>query len=255
MAGNPINNSALTTARGLRGEFAKTYQQALKTVDPRIGNLMQMGLPSDKPSELYGYRETAPYLARQPKGQAVSRRTFKGKTYEVANYLYSLAIDWYWQDEITDQLKSLYADVREAATNAALTDERVFWQMLLGLTDADLLPTVPNAPDGAALFAATAAGADRFGVSGGNLITGSGVATGAAVRADFFTSHNRFAKFQDTEGQPLLRDEINRRKMYIIFGSQNREAFVEAFKQQLTIQVGGTDAGAAVSNTIVADFG
>lgn len=36
--------------------------------------------------------------------------------------------------------------------------------------DADLMPEIPSAPDAAALFATTAEGSSRFGLSGGNLL-------------------------------------------------------------------------------------
>ena len=54
--------------------------------------------------------------------------------------------------------------------------ERVFYQMITGATDPNLLQAIPNSPDGAAIYSATdGTGAARFGRTGGNIITGSGV--------------------------------------------------------------------------------
>jgi hypothetical protein len=254
MAGNPLNMTPLITARGLRATFADTYRQAIKGIDKRVALYMDMGLPSDKLTEIYGYRESRPYLVRQPKGQAVSRRVFGGKTFEITNYLYSLAIDWYWQDELTDQLHNLFADVKDAAENAAYHAERVFWQLLLSSTDADLLPAIPTAPDGAALFATTAGGANRFGVSSGNLISGGTVATSALIRTDFYKAIAQLQLFQDTQGQPLHRDDIFERGVHVIYGAANDEVFMEAFKQNITLAVGGATYAAGVSNTVIAAF-
>jgi len=255
MPGNPLNMTPLITARGLRATFAETYRQAIKGIDKRVALFMDLGLPSDKLTEIYGYRESRPYLVRQPKGQAVSRRVFGAKTYEVTNYLYSLAIDWYWQDELTDQLGNLFADVKDAAENAAYHAERIFWQLLLSSTDADLLPAIPSAPDGVALFYATdGAGAARFGATYGNLITGGTVATSALIRTDFYKAISQFQLFQDTQGQPLLRDEIFDRPIHVIYGSANNEVFMEAFRQEITLAVGGSTYAAGVSNNIIAAF-
>lgn len=254
MPGNPLNNSALVTARGLRATFRDTYTGWQQKLDPRVGLIMDLGLPSDKLTEIYGYPESPPYLSRQPKGQGVAHKTFGSKTYEVTNHPFSLAIDWYREAELTDQLGGLFDRVKGAARNAAYLPEQIFWQMLLGATNTDLLPSVPTAPDGAAIFATTAGGAARFGATDGNLLSGSGVSTSAAVRSDFWRAISQFELFQDTAGEPLLRDDVYAQPIIVIHGSAKKEVMAEAFRQEITLKVGGTDAGAGVSNTVVAAF-
>jgi len=52
-------------------------------------------------------------------------------------------------------------DIKIQKWNWADLDERLFFQMLVN-PDAKLLPAVPDAPDGVALFATTSDGSKRF---------------------------------------------------------------------------------------------
>ena len=244
--------NALTA--GLRADFAATYRQQYRFVRERLARIMMLGVPSDKLTELYAYFESAPYPIRWPRGQTISSKPFKSVQFSVTNVDWARKIEWHKNDREDDQIRSLFDQARQLGANFATLHERVFFQLLTNTTDSTLLATIPNAPDGAAFFATTAAGANRFGVSGGNIVTGTGVATSGAVRTDFFSAISRFKRFQDTEGQPLLEEGVLDQGISVIYGATNEQIFREAFIQSRTVQAtaaGQASTGAAVTNIVL----
>lgn len=225
-----VNNTELL-ARGLRTEFVDTYARAIKDAEAQLSKVMELGIPSNKNAELYGYIESAPAWKIWPRGEDIPRNAMRSRSYQVVNYDWAITIDWHENDEEDDQSLSLTRRVREAATGGALLKERVFFQMITGATDANLLPVVPTCPDGAALFATTASSVNRFGASSGNLLTGNGVSSTAAIQQDFFSAWSQFKAFDDTQGQPLWPSETIGRGLTIIYGSANEQVFRQAFSQ------------------------
>lgn len=250
-----------TLLQGLRPEFAGTYQVRMAGVEKRIGDMMQLGIPSDKLTEYFAYFQTAPYPVRWRRGDPIPTAAFDSKQFNVTNYDYGRRIPWHENDEADDQLRALIPHVKTLAEHCASHPSRMLLQMITGATDDDLLPTIPNAPDGAAIYAAQDGDSnDRFGVSGGNIITGSGISSSTDIRNDFFNAVERFGQFQDTEGQPLFPGEIMDGAFTVLYNIANSQVVNEAFKQGRTVQVvqnvGGTEnvAAAAVTN-IVMDSG
>lgn len=246
---NPVSATDAAT-RGLRNEFAKTWQGRYTGVEDRLGGLMELGISSDKFEEAYGYFETAPYVRRREFGDAVPVENFRSRKYLVANHSWDISVQWNAEDSLFDQLKDLERAARQSGAHFATLAERVTIQMITGASDKKLLPTVPNAPDGAAIYATTAGGASRFGVTGGNVESGGGVATATAVRQDLFDALERFGQFQDTKGQPAMNPEVIDGNVDIWFNNQNQQIFREAFVQAFTHQVVSGDA-AAVTNIIL----
>lgn len=259
MTYNPvIAGDALTGA--VRTAFLDTYAARYKGIEARLSKVMKLAVPSDKLTERYVYFESAPHPKRQPRGQEISTGSFRSRSFTVTNHDWSKMIEWHENDEADDQTGGgLVRQARMVGGNFALLHERVYWQLQLGTTDADLLPAIPNAPDGAALYSATGGdGAARFGATNGNLLGGGGVATSAAVRTDLWKAVAQWRLFKDTtpEAQPLLQPE-QIRSFVIEYNAQNDEVFREAFKQPITLKalmnVAGAEnvAAAGVSNTIL----
>lgn len=253
MAGQIIESAATLTA-GLRSDFIGTYRRMYDSILPRLSRVMQLGVPSDKITEFYAYYESAPHPVRWSRGNNIASKGFKSVGYNVTNYDWGRRIEWHVNDRMDDQTKSLFQQARALGENFALLHERIFFQIIRSANDPDLLPSIPLAPDGASLYATTVSGVDRFGAPGGNLLTGSGVSTAQDIRNDFFNAIEQFKLFQDTEGQPLLHDDILDRGIVVIYGAKNERVFREAFRQERTVQtqvVGGTGTAAAVTNIIM----
>lgn len=234
-AGNAVDS--LVLAAGLRGDFWDTYSKTYEGLKPVLSNFMQLDVPSDKLAETYGYFGAAPYPRRWVRGEGISTKAFKGYSWQVANKDYALRVDWHKNDRQDDQTKSLFERAQDAGRNFATMDERVLVQLATGATDLDMLDALPNAPDGVGLYSATDGdGAARFGITGGNIVTGTGVATSEAIRVDLFTAIVRAMGFLDTEGQPLFDPSTVLKGISILFGVANFKIFNEAFKQMFTVQ-------------------
>lgn len=232
MALNPVLATE-ALARGLKTKFIETYKLNAVGSEAKVSQVMDLSEPSDKSAELYAYFESAPKARRWPRGEDRGTEGFRARSFEVPNYDWTAGVSWHDNDEQDDQTRSLVSQASDAGADFAFIPERVLFQYLNAATDLDLLPALPNAPDGAAMFSATdGAGAARFGVTGGNTMAGAGL-SGPAIRSDFFALKSRMTRYTDTKGQPLLPAELLD-EWVIIYGSANEEAFLEAFVQSIT---------------------
>ncbi|MEY4534764.1 MAG: hypothetical protein RLZZ246_1082, partial [Planctomycetota bacterium] len=197
----------------------------------------------------FGYFEAAPHMDYWRRGDAIPQDAMKSVQFTVPVYTWGRRVAWHKEDRKDDQTQSLFDVARMAGQSAALLPERFFFDLIQGATAT--LPAVPTAPDGAAMFATTAGGSNRFGVSSGNLLTGGGVSTLSAIRTDYYNAIEQFKLFQDGKGQPLLSDEVIDAGVVIVHGAANTEVFEEAFMQQRQGIVKGTDAGVTPSNLVL----
>ena len=249
---NPVQ-AAASFAPGLKTEFLKTYYRQYDGIDEEVSRYMRRGIPSDKDQETYFFWNSAPHMKRWIRGTPMSSKSFSGVKYTASNYEWAQSIDWHFADEQDDQTKSLVDQARQLGQSSALVDERVFFQILTGGTDAELLETIPTAPDGQNLFSTTSDGTTaRFGVTDGNSLTGTGT-TAAQYRTDFFSVMSQFRKYQDTEGQPLWDKRVLDSPVTIMAAATGSlmETLGSVFQQELTHTV-ISSTGAAVSNIIKA---
>lgn len=259
MPANQVRVDNALTA-GLRAEFVNTYRQRYDGVIKRMGNVMTLAIPSDKRAEIFGYYETAPYPRVWNRGDPAHYGTFDSKQWTVANLDWQSGVMWHEDDEQDDQLQALVPQAQSAGDKFATLDERVFFQILTAGTDANLLASIPNAPDGVDLYNATdGAGGDRFKVSGGNIVSGQTLTTAAGIRAALFTAVlGRYASFKDTQSQPLFDMDSILAGGFTVFYAVGQEQLVrEAVVQSRTLQLHAgtsttdTTAAAAVTNIVL----
>jgi phage major head subunit gpT-like protein len=254
MPGSPVA-SANTFYYGLRTEFIDTYARHYDGLKERLSKCMALDLPTEKDDERYAFFNAAPHVRFKQRNTETPYKGFKAVTWTVTNYEWSQAVEWYYTDRQDDKLKGLVGRAREVGQSYALLDERVFFQIMQGSTDANLLPAVPTPPDGQALYAATNDGTNaRFGITGGNILTGSastGVATPNAIRTDFFTAIGRFRAFQDGEGQPLLNGSLLDGPYTIFYAYDNQKVFAEAFIQSRSPHTTTAAGNVAASNVVI----
>jgi len=248
--------SALTP--GIQTRFSMMYGNIWKANLARYApGIMDFAVPSNGAYEIYHRFESAPHAKRWPRGATRSSKGFKGAQYTVYNHDWENGVEAHEDDVMDDRTGMIENRAQDAGGNAARVPVRVIMQIDGAQSNPDLLPFVPNAPDGAAMFSATAGdSSDRFGISGGNVITGSGVATVGAIQTDYAAAIVRAKSFLDTEGQPYYPDDMEEQGITILAGVANLFVIRKAFEQMMpTIvvrNVAGTEnvAAAAESNAI-----
>lgn len=242
--------------RECRREFVGAYEATYKGLEAKLGQIVQLATPSTKLTEYYGYFQSAPMPARWPRGENIPEKGFKSKAFSATNYRFGRRVKWDEDDREDEQLGGLMPGVRATGARFALLPEMFFYEVVNA--SASLLDAIPNAPDGVDMFNATDGdSAARYGVTGGNIITGSGYTTTEHIITDIMAAMVRFASFQDTEGQPLYDlGEVVRNGFVISYNVAYERLFGEALKQLMTIKAITTQqwqyapAAAAVSNLI-----
>lgn len=233
----------------LRTEMADQYKRQVTALSPLLTSVMQLDIPSDKLIEFYGYYLAAPHMRLWRRGENISEDSMDSVSFSVQNYDWGQSLSWHENDRLFEQTKSLIDRAQDIGRSAVRLHERIFMQYITAAADNDLMPFVPNAPDGVAMFSATdGAGAARFGVTGGNLVSTSGVASPSAVRTDLWTAIGRLRRFQDGKGQPYWTPGLIDEGFTILYGAANSQVFAECFQQRTT--QGSAGATNAVSNII-----
>jgi hypothetical protein len=236
-------------AEGLRTEFADTYLKIRNRQSAsQIGQLMDISVGATNRQHTFGYFEAAPHAEYWRRGDTVPSDSFGSVTFVGRVHEFARRVRWSKFDREDDQTQTLMDAARMAGESFGLLPERIFFDLLNGTTTT--LPFVPLAPDGAAFFAGSAGGADRFGVSGGNLVSGSGVASISAVLANYYTALTRFMLFRDGKGQPLLDPSYVQSGVVIVAGAANLQIFESAFMQLRQGVVYNANSAAAVSNIV-----
>jgi hypothetical protein len=238
-------------AEGLRTEFADTYTKIRnRQMASQIAQLMDISIGATNRQHTFGYFNAAPHAEFWRRGDPVPRDSFGSVTFVGRIHEFARRVSWSKFDREDDQTQSLMDAARMAGESFGLIPERIFFDLLNGTTTA--LPFVPLAPDGVGFFSATdGSGGNRFGLSGGNLVSGSGVATVSAILANYYTALSRFMLFQDGKGQPLLDPAYVQGGVVVVAGAGNLQAFETAFMQMRQgIVYGSNTAAAAVSNIV-----
>lgn len=243
-----ISSEAL--ALGLSQEFRDAYSKR-PTADSRLGQILDI-IPATARTKKFAYFESAPYLTYWRRGDTVPTSAFGSVGWTTPVYEFAKAIEWHKNDRKDDQLDSLYEQARTLGQAAAIVDEQLAFDLIEGGTS--MLPAAVTAPDGAAFFNATdGGGSARFGVSGGNVVSGSGVASVAAILTDFYAAITRFVRMQDTQGQPLHMPEAVAGGFVVVAPAQLQYVMDQAFFQMRQGIVYGSNTAAAAVTSIVQD--
>lgn len=246
----PIVSAALATARGLRSEFNEVFRVRGANTRQTVGQIMAFW-SSDGAFEIYHGYDAVPTVKPWPRGDARARDAFNEFTYFQRNYSFNLTIEWHEEDEQDDQTGQLVPRAREGGLRFAQLPLRALVEMLLGAASALMVEGgIPKAYDGNDLYS-TGTGS-RFGVVGGNILTGNGVGTVADVLKDYNLGMARIAAFKDTTGTEPLWDGAALQKPLVIAPYEHKMVFEEAQKAKQTHTHGG--AIGAADNVWAGEF-
>lgn len=234
----------LSTAftKGLLVQFQKYYEIALPKMDPMLSRVCRMGITSDGSSESYQHWNSTPRLSRWREGFAIPSKGFEGVAWTVENLEYGRRIPVHKNAISDDRTRSAMDWVKNLALDRPNLLKRLFFQVLKAGTDVDGLDTIPTAPDGQALFSTTSDGSTaRFGATGGNLLTASGVSPGN-IRDDFYLAMEQFGLFTDTESRELLPKDVLDQGWIVIFPMGQLQVMEQALKQELGLLASSASA-------------
>ena len=233
-------------ANGLRTEFWDEYAAVKNRVaDSRLAQVMDLNVQATNREHDFAYFESAPHFRLWERGGEITSKGMSSIKFTATVQEWGRKVPWLAWDRDDDQTGSLMDVARQAGESAALLPEQFFFDLIQNATAT--LPSVPNAPDGAAMYALTAGGTARFGATNGNLLGGGGT-TAAQILTDFYDCIVQFKSFQDTESQPLLSDSVLDAGFIIVHPVELTEAMETAFLQKQ--QLGDASAGGAKSNLV-----
>lgn len=230
---------------GLRSEFTDTYTKIRDRVaDSRIASLMDLSINVDNRQKEFAYFEAGPHAEFWRRGDPIPTDAMGSVRFTATVHNFGRRVQWHRDDRMDDQTQSLLDAARMAGESFALLPERMFFDLITNT--ASTLPAIPLAPDGAAMFATTAGGANRFGVSNGNSLGATGAASVTDLQTDYYRAINQFMLMQDGKGQPLFAPETIAAGTIVVAPANLSRLFEQAFLQKL---VQGSSAG--VSNQII----
>jgi len=244
------DSSSADIALAISAEFDKTYQQKYDGLETSwLGDIMLLGNPSQRRTETFGMLESMPVPELWHRGDPIPTEGTGSKRFSVTNYTYAKRIKWHREDREDTLIGDVLPRFRSLADRMALVASKAAIEIITA--SASLLPAIPNAPDGVALFNATDGDSlDRFGRSGGNILSITGV-TAATLRTDFYEASEAFGNFQDTKGEPYFEPGVGEEVYTVLASLANMAAFNEAFRLDLMHSVVST-TGAAIGNTVLA---
>lgn len=244
-ASNLISGTGATIGR----EFWDTYSQSQEGEQTFVDMVSNPDIPSKVKNQPEGYFETTPYPVIWLDGDEIPEKPFQSVQFVIYNRSWGRRLPYSEDDLVYEQTQSLIAKVREFGAHWGTLYARILIQFMTAATDPDLVPGTTLAPDGAAMYATTAGGAARFGVTDGNLPTGYAcMDTAAEVLDAISTEIMRATRFLDTEGQPLL-DAGSLSEVLIVAPAAYGVVFEQARNQLITSNAGGT---AGVTNFLLA---
>lgn len=249
--GTTLNSNTL--ALGVSREYWMAYERG--EADAMNGNLGKMVMDIEGKSDhaKLAYYNSAPIPALWRRSEAIAGMSFFDVGWTIQVKEWAREIRWRWTDEQDDQTQSLVPMAQGVGKGFWVRDQSNFFQLLNNSTDTSGLDAIPNAADGVALFSATdGAGAARFGVTGGNIVSGQNFASGSGLRAGFQQAVSRMLQFQDTVGQPLFPEFKN---FLVIGAAADLQAWNEAFHQTIALAAPSTSTSNAGVSSVLVDAG
>lgn len=246
---NIVNAGALLTP-GLLADAAYVYKSVYKGIEAQLGDVCYLNATSDKLQEIRAYLQTAPYPQRWDRGTTINSDTMTSVQFTIPNQDWGSRIYFHDNDVQDDQTGTLYDMARQLGAHWATLTERIFYQVLQSTTDPLLLPTIPNAADGAGLYSGSA----RFGISTGNQFSNTGQ-TIAAVMNDLFTFSQTYVNMQDTESQPLWDYSMIKGNGFKVFYGPALTLVMSQVSKAAIVPIGANTAtsNAGITNFVLSD--
>lgn len=240
-------------ARKIKPDLLNTWKKRYEAAKARLAKFCELGAVTEDFVSLYGYGESPVYPAYTPWGEGPDADPHRYRTYTGEMRRWTSEVYWKTRDKRYSSMGTIESDARKAGGHYGTLFERCVFQQLTAATNAQLMPVIPNCPDGVGLFSTTDGDSnDRFGVSGGNVESSVTFSTGAGLRNGIFAAIERMLQFQDPRGEPALDDAILDNELIVLLPVTRLQEAQAAFKQQIVaIDTSSATSNAAESNLIL----
>lgn len=252
MPGLPVIVSAIVAlGRNMSREFIDNFKQVDLGEQKHLSLIMGPDRKGVGETDYVGWIGASPNPEFWAKGDEIPVANMDGFVGTIVHKAFGIKIPYGRDDVIFERTGSLLEMVRDTANKWKMLDARVLKEFSTGTVDASLYPSVPNAFDGAAFFNATDGNsANRFSVSGGNIVTGLDFDSAAGCLSAIIKIINRASSFLDTDGQPKWNGE-QLQQIVLVVPQAYAEFFQKALNQPITSSEDvGSHGVAGVSNFI-----
>lgn len=236
------------TIKGALNQFENIYRLKKASVDA-VMNRVVGRWTSNNAFEHYVLFDSIPMPHRWDRGMPRQRQAFDEYLLTIENLSFELTIPWHRYDEEDDQTQSIRSRIAQGAARFAYLEEKLFIEVLTGT--ASELNSIPNAWDGYSLF--STGGGTRFGLSGGNILSGSSGAY--STPHDFLQDVNEviamFIQMKDTVNEPLFTPPELQNPLVIVPPALRENALQARNSQLMGTPAGG---GAMQSNVFKGTF-
>lgn len=188
------------TAYGLKAALFDVYRERRAALDPLIAKLATIE-QSTGASETYPEADSAAAPERWVEGTSIPKEAFGTGTMSITNFIYARGVEWLRSQVLDDRTGGINGQLlrraRETGQKFGDLRLRLLHQIITAATNAALLPSVPNAYDGSAIYISTT----RYGNAAGNIVTGSGITSVSLMQADIYSLIKRFRDMLDTQSR------------------------------------------------------
>jgi len=246
MAGQRVKVDSAFYQKTLSTAARDTYETQVRQLGA-LGAIVDSDVTDTRVVSL-GYYHSAPMPVLQRRGDPIREASFDSTSYEGRVRKFSVEVPWDTDDAADDQLGGLEPRARDTGKRFGLIDIKTIELYLRGAVDPAVLDVLDLSPDGVGMFSALdGAGDPRFGVTGGNIVTGSGVASQDDIETDIYAAMVRFASMLDTEGEQLHPDGVDGSGYTLLVPVALRRVFEKAFKMDAV----ANDNDATTSNILI----
>lgn len=199
----PLSQFDKSLIAGVQDDLAATWQKVLPTFEKQQEPLLRKVKYTKIRNPQYVWKESLPFPALWPYGAGRKYKTLKDRSITLSKTNFELTIPWSKFDEDDDQIGDMKPHIMSCVKRYAALPMVLATEYFNGVAVEN--PALTLAYDGAGLFSdVDGNGADRMGVSGGNILTGSG-ATVAGVIHDAARVQQRLLSMKDpTAGKPIF---------------------------------------------------
>jgi len=224
----PVANITRSLIAGVQDDLKESWRQTIPVFQKQQDALVKFLKGIKIRNAQYAWKESVPFVKLWPYGDARTPQTFKDRYLALGKYNYELSIPWSKFDEDDDLLGDMRQHVQAAVKRYAQLPDVLISEYFNN--SASLNPSILTCWDGAAMFSTTDGdGAARGGVTGGNIVTGTGLSV-AGVIHDLHVAQRRFLDFVDpTASKPIFSaDDVDFKNMMLIGPNEANEVFQKA---------------------------